>query len=67
ETVPSDPFEALVKLTYIKCRDNPNPGFRATAEKVKADSRFTYREIAGHHNVMLTDPQRFVSDLLISI
>ncbi|MGL4636176.1 MAG: alpha/beta fold hydrolase, partial [Beijerinckiaceae bacterium] len=46
ETVPSDPFEALVKLTYIKCRDNPNPGFRATAEKVKADSRFTYREIA---------------------
>jgi pimeloyl-ACP methyl ester carboxylesterase len=67
ETVPSDPFEAPVKLTYIKCRDNPNPGFKATAEKVKADSRFTYKEIAGHHNVMLLDPQRFAAELLASL
>lgn len=67
ETVPSDPFEAPVKLTYIKCRDNPNPGFRAVAEKVKADSRFTYKDIAGHHNVMLLDPQRFASDLVASL
>jgi pimeloyl-ACP methyl ester carboxylesterase len=67
ETVPSDPFEAPVKLTYLKCRDNPNPGFKAAAEKVKADSRFTYREIAGHHNVMLLDPQRFASDLLAAV
>lgn len=67
ETVPSDPFEAPVKLTYIKCRDNPNPGFKAVAERVKADSRFTYREIAGHHNVMLLDPQRFASELLASV
>jgi pimeloyl-ACP methyl ester carboxylesterase len=67
ETVPSDPFEAPIKLTYIKCRDNPNPGFKAVAEKVKADSRFTYREIAGHHNVMLLNPQHFAKELLASI
>jgi pimeloyl-ACP methyl ester carboxylesterase len=67
ETVPSDPFEAPVKLTYIKCRDNPNPGFKAVAEKVKADSRFTYKEIEGHHNVMLLNPQRFASDLLAAV
>jgi hypothetical protein len=64
--VPLDPFEAPARLTYIKCRDNPNPGFRVAAEKVKADSRFTYREISGHHNVMLLDPERFASDMLAS-
>lgn len=67
ETVPSDPFDAPVKLTYNKCRDNPNPGFKAVAEKVKVDSRFTYKEIAGHHNVMLLDPQLFATELLASI
>jgi pimeloyl-ACP methyl ester carboxylesterase len=67
ETVLSDPFEASVKLTYIKCRDNPNPGFKAAGERVKADSRFAYKEIAGHHNVMLLNPERFASDLLASI
>lgn len=67
EAVPSDPFAVPIKLSYLKCRDNPNPGFKATAEKVKGDSRFTYKEIAGHHNVMLTDPQRFATDLLAAI
>jgi pimeloyl-ACP methyl ester carboxylesterase len=67
ETVAGDPFEAPPRLTYIKCRDNPNPAFRAVGERIRADQRFTYREIAGHHNVMLMDPRGFGEALLAAL
>ena len=67
ETVLSDPFAKPVRLTYIKCRDNPNPGFWAMTKRIKADRRFTYREIAGPHMVMMTNPKGFTKTLLATI
>lgn len=67
ETVNGDPFAQPVRLTYLKCRNNPNPGFWAMTKRIKADRRFTYREIAGPHMVMLTNPQGFTQALLAAL
>ena len=67
ETIASDPFAQPVRLTYLKCRDNPNPGFWAMSKRIRADRRFTYREIAGPHMVMLTNPTGFTQTLLATI
>ena len=56
-----------MRLTYLKCRDNPNPGFWAMSKRIRADRRFTYREIAGPHIVMLTNPTSFTQTLLATI
>ena len=64
ETITADPFAVPLRLTYIKCRDNPNPGFWAMAKRIKADRRFRYLEIAGPHMVMLTNPRGFTKTLL---
>ena len=64
ETVSGDPFAKPIRLTYIKCKNNPNPGFWAMTKRIKADPRFTYREIAGPHMVMLTNPKGFTQALL---
>lgn len=67
ETVNGDPFAQPVRLTDLKCRNNPNPGFWAMTKRIKADPRFTYREIAGPHMVMLTNPQGFTQALLAAL
>ncbi len=67
ETIASDPFTQSVRLTYLKCRNNPNPGFWAMSKRIRADRRFTYREIAGPHIVMLTNPTSFTQTLLATI
>lgn len=67
ESVQGDPFAQPLRLTYIKCRDNPNPGFWAMTKRIKADPRFTYREIAGPHMVMLTNPKGFSEALLAAL
>lgn len=68
ETVVGDPFaDASIRLTYLKCRDNSNPGFWAMAKRIQADRRFTYREISGPHMVMLTNPKGFTQALLAAL
>jgi pimeloyl-ACP methyl ester carboxylesterase len=64
EQVQGDPLAESVRRTYLKCATNPNPQFKSIAEGIQKDSRFKYAEVEGHHDVMLIDPQRFVSSLL---
>jgi pimeloyl-ACP methyl ester carboxylesterase len=64
EPVLGDPMAEAVRRTYLKCTPNPNPQFKAIAAGIQKDSRFRYAEVEGHHDVMLIDPQRFVSSLL---
>lgn len=64
EQVKGDPMAESVRRTYLKCAANPNPQFKIIAEGIQKDSRFKYSEVEGHHDVMLIDPQRFVSSLL---
>jgi pimeloyl-ACP methyl ester carboxylesterase len=63
--VQGDPFaDAAVRLSYLKCAQNPNPGFRNVAAAVQKNPRFHYAEVDGHHNVMLIDPERLAAALL---
>jgi pimeloyl-ACP methyl ester carboxylesterase len=64
EAVQGDPMVEAVRRSYLKCTLNPNPLFKTIATDIQKDSRFKYAEVEGHHNVMLIDPQRFVSSLL---
>jgi hypothetical protein len=64
EQVQGDPMSEYVRRTYLKCAANPNLQFKIFAEGIQKDSRFKYAEVDGHHDVMLTDPQRFVSSFL---
>jgi pimeloyl-ACP methyl ester carboxylesterase len=64
ETVQGDPMVEAVRRSYLKCTLNPNALFKTIATDIQKDSRFKYAEVEGHHNVMLIDPQRFVSSLL---
>ena len=64
ETVQGDPMVEAVRRSYLKCSLNPNPLFKNIATDIRNDSRYKYAEVEGHHNVMLIDPQRFVSSLL---
>jgi pimeloyl-ACP methyl ester carboxylesterase len=64
ETVQGDPMAEAVRRSYLKCNLNPNPLFKTIAADIQKDSRFKYAEVEGQHNVMLIDPQRFVSSLL---
>lgn len=64
EQVQGDPMAESVRRTYLKCATNPNPQFKNIATGIQKDSRFKYAEVEGHHNIMLIDPQRFVSSLL---
>lgn len=62
--VQGEPFaDAAVRLSYLKCALNPNPGFKAMADAVKRRPRFRYAEVDGHHNVMLTHPERLADTL----
>ena len=63
--VQGDPFaDAAVRLSYLKCAQNPNPGFKSVAAAVQKNPRFRYAEVDGHHNVMLIDPERLAVALL---
>lgn len=63
--VQGDPFaDAAVRLSYLKCAQNPNPGFKSVAAAVQKDPRFRYAEVDGHHNVMLINPERLAVALL---
>ena len=63
--VQGDPFaDGTVRLDYLKCAQNPNPGFRSAAAAVQRNPRFRYTEVDGHHNVMLTDPGRLADALM---
>ena len=65
QLVQGDPFaDAGVRLSYLKCAQNHNPGFKAVAAAVRRNPRFRYAEVDGHHNVMLIDPERLASALL---
>jgi pimeloyl-ACP methyl ester carboxylesterase len=64
EAVQGDPMAEPIRRTYLKCSANPNPQFKNIAEGIKKDSRFKYAEVDGHHDVMLINPQRFVSSLI---
>lgn len=67
ETVQGDPFQEGVRFTYLKCTENPNPGFKAIAAGLRKDLRFDHADVQGHHDVMLTDPARLTEALLKSI
>lgn len=63
--VKGDPWaDAAVKLSYLKCAQNPNPGFKQAAAAVQRNPRFRYAEVDGHHNVMLINPERLAEALL---
>jgi pimeloyl-ACP methyl ester carboxylesterase len=63
--VQGDPFaDAAVRLSYLKCAQNPNPGFKNVAATVQKNPRFRYAEVDGHHNVMLVHPERLAVALL---
>jgi hypothetical protein len=63
--VQGDPFaDPTVRLSYLKCAQNPNPGFKNVAAAVQKNARFRYAEVDGHHNVMLTQPDRLAAALL---
>jgi hypothetical protein len=65
QTVKGDPFaDPAVRWSYLKCAENPNPGFRNAAAAVQKNPRFRYDEVNGHHNAMLTHPDRLASALL---
>jgi pimeloyl-ACP methyl ester carboxylesterase len=65
QTVRGDPFaDGAVRLSYLKCTQNPNPGFKNVAASVQKDPRFRYAEVEGHHNVMLINPERLAEALL---
>lgn len=65
QTVRGDPFaDGAVRLSYLKCTQNPNPGFKNVAAAVQKDPRFRYAEVDGHHNVMLINPERLAEALL---
>jgi pimeloyl-ACP methyl ester carboxylesterase len=65
--VQGDPFaDGAVRLSYLKCARNPNPGFRNVAATVQRNPRFRYGEVDGHHNVMLIDARR-LADALVSL
>jgi pimeloyl-ACP methyl ester carboxylesterase len=65
EKVQGDPMAETIRRTYLKCTANPNPQFKSIAAAILKDKRFRYAEVDGHHDVMLIDPQRFVSSLLV--
>jgi pimeloyl-ACP methyl ester carboxylesterase len=65
EKVQGDPMAETIRRTYLKCTANPNPQFKSIATEILKDKRFRYAEVDGHHDVMLIDPQRFVSSLLM--
>lgn len=56
EKVQADPFAKTVRRTYLRCIQNKNPLFDKFASQAKTDQRFTYGEIEGPHDVMVTDP-----------
>jgi hypothetical protein len=59
------PFaDAAVRLSYLKCAQNPNPGFKNVAAAVQKNPRFRYADVDGHHNVMLINPERLTASLL---
>jgi pimeloyl-ACP methyl ester carboxylesterase len=63
--VQGDPFaDTAVRLSYLKCSQNPNPGFKSVAAALRKDPRFRYAEVDGHHNVMLTAPDRLAAALM---
>ncbi len=65
QCVHGDPFaDGSVRLSYLKCIQNPNPAFKAAADAVRRDSRFHYAEVDGHHDVMLLDPERLAEALM---
>ena len=65
EGVQGDPFaDGTVRLSYLKCTQNPNPGFKNVAATVQRNPRFRYAEVDGHHNVMLIQPERLAEALL---
>lgn len=65
QVVRGDPFaEPGVRLSYLKCARNPNPAFRNAASAIRTNPRFRYAEVDGHHNVMLTHPDRLAASLV---
>lgn len=65
QAVQGDPFaDTSVRLSYLKCGQNPNPGFKSVATAIQKSPRFRYAEIDGHHNVMLINPDRLAAALI---
>jgi pimeloyl-ACP methyl ester carboxylesterase len=64
QPVRENPFHDSVRYTYLKAKQNPNPGFVKFGEMARQNPRFDYREIDGHHDVMVIDPQRTAEALL---
>jgi pimeloyl-ACP methyl ester carboxylesterase len=63
--VRGDPFaDPSVRLSYLKCTRNPNPAFRNAESMARKNPRFRHAEVDGHHNVMLTDPDRLAAALI---
>ena len=65
QTVKGDPFaDGAIRLSYLKCAQNPNPDFKAAAAAVRQNPRIRYAEVDSHHNAMLLHPDRLLSALL---
>lgn len=64
ETVQGNPMAESIRRSYLKCTQNPNPGFKAVAAAIRKDARFHYAEVDGHHNIMMLDPTRLAAALL---
>lgn len=67
ETVTGDPYAGDVRRTFLRCVQNANPLFDKFGAMAKADERFAYAEIDGHHDVMVIDPPRMRDGLLAAL
>jgi pimeloyl-ACP methyl ester carboxylesterase len=57
---------ALPAMTqvYIRCTDPAFPNFEGFAQRTKADARWTYAEVSGGHDAMISNPRGLADALL---
>ena len=66
QPVQGSPWRDGVRYDYLRCTQNPNPLFETQGRRAKADPRFRYAEVDGHHDVMLIDPP-LMRDALLAL
>jgi pimeloyl-ACP methyl ester carboxylesterase len=58
------PDSELPPRIYIRCTDNPHPGFDRCAEAAQSSPAWTHRELAGAHLPYITDPDELTAQLV---
>ncbi|HEX9871514.1 MAG TPA: alpha/beta hydrolase, partial [Candidatus Tectomicrobia bacterium] len=61
----TNPAAAALPRTFIYCTDKPErDSFAPLAERLRAETRWRYRELATGHDAMVTAPQEVAALLL---